>query len=643
MQHKKKPTRKEKVREQQPLVESKNIQQKLAQSQSRLKWVLAIFIALAGFVLYANTLHHDYTLDDYSVIKENRLTRQGWGAFPEVFKTPYRFGYYFTQDELYRPIPKAMFAAEYALAPDNAHLGHWINVLLYALCGLLLFLVLNKYINRGLIIPFASSLLFIAHPIHTEVVASIKSRDEILSLFFILLSLRFMYSYVTKEKPVSIIAAMSFYFLSLLSKESGITFIAVFPLMIYFFTNVSINKNARTTVCMLIPVVIFLIVRFSILGNGLKTTFAVADNLLMAAPDAISRFATAVYILGIYLRLLFFPHPLVFDYSFNQIPIVNAGDWRFLISFLVYLALFGYAIVRFRRKDFLSFSILCFLIAISIFSNVFLIIGTSFGERLLFLPSLGFCLAIAFLLSKFLSPDKEQMENSVKEFLSNNVKMLSVLCVVFILYSFKTITRNEVWKNNYTLFSSDVKLSPNSTRTHYYLGNLLAKPDALGRTDSTTVQLTLDTAIVELKKAVEIYPSFADAYNQLGVAYYRKKNMEEAFRYYSKAIENNATNSTFHSNLGTLYFEKQDFNNALKAFGKAVELDPNYTEGLANLGSTYGALGDYDSALKYLHQCIRTSPDYAQAYFFLSITYKYKGDTQNADFYMNKFKSLGGK
>jgi tetratricopeptide (TPR) repeat protein len=640
---KKKLTRKEKTDQQKPLVEAKKTQQIILQSQSKLKWMLGIFVALAGFLLYVNTVNFDYTLDDYSVIKENRLTRQGWHAFPQIFKTPYRYGYYFTQDELYRPIPKAMFAIEWALSPDKASLGHWVNVLLYALTGLLLFFTLSKYIKGNLAVPFVAAILFIAHPIHTEVVASIKSRDEILSLLFVLLSMSFIHDYLTREKLISIIGAMIFFLLSLMSKESGITFLAVFPLAIYFFTDAPLKKNIRVLMFMLIPIIVFLLLRKNILDQSLKTTFAIADNLLMAAHNGADRFATAVLILGMYLKLLFFPHPLIFDRSFNQIPIVSFSDWKFIVSVLVYAALFVFALLRFKNKDGISFSILYYFITISIFSNILVIIGTSFGERLMYLPSLGFCLAVAFLLSKLFSAHNANKITTVKDFILKNTKTLSVVAVIFLLYAFKTENRNVVWKDNYTLFSNDVKLAPNSTRTHYYLGNLLAKPENLGRKDSVIQQLTLDTAIAELKKSVEIYPAFADPYNQLGVSYYRKKNIDEAFSNYSKALQYNPTNATYHSNIGTLYFEKGDYQSSLNAFKKAVELDPNYTEGLANLGSVYGMMKDYDSALKYLHQCIKTSPDYAQAYLFLSITYQFKGDKQNADFYMSRYKSLGGK
>lgn len=641
----KKLTRKEKAALQKPLAEAKHEQHHAALTQKRITWTLGIVIAAIGFLLYSNTLNFDYVLDDYSVIKENRLTRQGWDAFPDIFKKSYRFGYYFVNDELYRPIPKAMFAAEWALASDKPALGHWINVLLYAFTGLILFFTLKKYFSQNLVIPFVAAALFIAHPIHTEVVANIKSRDEILSLLFVLLAMNFIHDYLSKEKFTSILFAMICFLGSLLSKESGITFLAVFPLAAYFFTDVPAKKNMKALLWMLIPVAVFLLLRKNVLENNLKSSFAVADNLLMSAPDFTGRFTTAVFILGIYLKLLFFPHPLVFDYSFKQIPIVDAADWRFLVSFFAYAALLVFAIIKFRKKDKIAFSILCFLIALSIFSNIFIIIGTSFGERLMYLPSLGFCIGIAVILSRIFIGNGNDQNNLLSGFIKNNIKLLTVIGVILVLYSFKTVTRNTAWKNNYTLFSNDVNLSPNSTRTHYYLGNYLTKPENIGvdPKDSVRMNAVLDSGIVELKKAIEIHSKFCDVYKQLGVAYGKKKDLRTSFEYYSKAVECNPTDAPTHSNIGTVYFEMGNYNEALNAFNKAVSLDPNYTEALANLGSCYGMLKDYDNALTWLHRCVKSDPGYAQAYYFLSITYGFKGDKQNADFYLNKYNSIKGE
>jgi protein O-mannosyl-transferase len=638
---KKKLTRKEKIELQKLQTNPTSAVQKLPATAANIKWTLALIIAVIGFLLYANTLSHDYTLDDFSVIKENRLTKQGWDAFPEVFKKSFRFGYITNQDELYRPLPKATFAAEWAISPDNPSLSHWINVLLYALTGMLLFLTLRKYLKGDLVIPFIASLLFIAHPIHTEAVANIKSRDEIMSLFFSLAAMNFIYEWLRKEKFLWLMTAVIFFFFSLLSKESGITFLAVFPIAVYFFTNAPVRKNIAMVLWMAVPIVIFLIIRNNILAGTLKTNFSEVDNVLVAT-HGLSRLATAVLILGLYLKVLFFPHPLAIDYSYKQIPIVDMGDWRFLVSFLLYAILIYILFRGLRKKTIISFAILFFLVTISIFSNILVTIGTSFGERLMLIPSVGFCLGLAYLGVKALPSMKKEL-TGVKDFFIANSKLILLSTAIIILYSFKTVERNKDWKDNYTLFSHDVKISTKSAHMHNYFGNLLSKPDQLDRTDSTTIALTLDTAIIELNKAIEIFPKYADCYNQLGLIYYKKKKYKEAFDNYTLAIKYNHTNAVFHNNIGTLFFETGDYNSALKAMHKAIELDPHYTDALSNIGSTYGTMKDYNNALIYLLKCVKEDPNYANAYYFLSITYGFVGDKQNQELYMQKYEALKGK
>jgi protein O-mannosyl-transferase len=635
-------TRKEKIELQKRKTEGTPASQRKGSQQSTgIKWSLALIIGAIGFLIYANTLNHKYTLDDYSVIKENRQTKLGWDAFPNVFKTSYRFGYITNQDELYRPLPKATYAAEWALSPDNPSLSHWTNVLLYVFTGILLFLTLRKYLKGDLLIPFIASLLFIAHPIHTEAVANIKSRDELMSLFFALLAMNFIFEWIRREKLSWLIGALVAFFCSLLSKESGITFFVVFPLAVYFFTKAPIRKNITMMTWMILPVVIFLIIRHNVLAATLKTNFSVVDNILVST-QGLSRIATAVMILGIYLRVLFFPHPLAIDYSYKQIPVVDISDWRFLLSFLIYAALIFVAIRGFKKKSVLSFAILFFMATISIFSNILITIGTSFGERLMLLPSVGFCLALAYAGVKLFQLSKINA-TSLKEFFAAGVKIIAVTAVVVVLYSFKTIDRNKDWKDNYTLFSHDVKISTKSAHMHNYFGNLLSKPEQLDRTDSAVVALTLDTAILELNKAIEIYPKYADCYNQLGLIYYKRKKYKEAFDNYNLALQYNNTNAVFHNNIGTLFFETGDYNSALKAMQRAVELDPHYTDALANLGSTYGTMKDYNNALIYLHKCVKEDPNYANAYFFLSITYGFLNDKQNQEVYMQKYEGLKGK
>jgi tetratricopeptide (TPR) repeat protein len=637
-----KPTRKEKFSKQQQQHEHSSAEKQKIQSIKKTVWLLAAIVAVTGFLLYANTLNHGYALDDYSVIKDNRLTRQGWGAFPEAITKSYRYGYYFVNDELYRPVVKALFAIQWALAPDTPALGHVTNVVFYSLTGLLLMYVLFLYSGSALF-SFLASMLFIAHPVHTEVVANIKSIDEILSLFFLLLVFLFIHRRIYQPAAWHLPAAMVCYLISLFSKESGITFLAVFPVMIWYFTKAPKTLNAKISLMLLGVALLFLMIRFKVLEGNLKTTFSIADNLLMAAKTGTERFATAVSILGRYLWVLVFPYLLVFDASYNQIPIIGPGNIRFIIPFIVYLLLALLVIIFFRKKERWVFGIYLFLVSISIFSNIILTIGTSYGERLMYLPSLGYCMAIAGWLSKLPHKSEAGKPVSLIAFFSSSYIPLGLMLVIVVLYSIRTITRNPVWKNNHTLFSHDVNLSPNSTRTHYYWGNYMIKPENLGVTDSLQQIVILDSAIKEMNRALAIFPGFCDVYKQLGVAYGKKNEIKNSFDHYVKAIECNPTDPPSHSNIGTIYFEQKNYPEALKAFHKAVSLDPNYTEALANLGSTYGMMKDYDNALKYLHQCIRTDPQYTQAYFFLAITYRFKGDKANENFYMQKYKELGGK
>jgi protein O-mannosyl-transferase len=602
-------------------------------------WLPAMIIALLAVVLYGNTINHEFALDDYSVILENRVTKQGFSAIPEIFKTSYRFGYYFTSDNLYRPLVKSMYAAEWDMAPGKAWPGHFFNILFYALTGIVLFFGLKRISGNNLL-AFAVAALFIAHPVHTEVVANIKSRDEMLAFLFSFIALDQYISFLRHKKRGSLIAASVCYFLAFLSKESAITFVAVFPLAGWFFTREKWAEILKAAIPLAAMALLFLLIRAGVLGNQVPESVSVADNLLAAAKDPLTRYTTAILILGLYLKILFFPHPLVFDYSYNQIPLADVSNAGFWIAFVIYLALFAYALYTFRNRNLFSFAILFYLITLSVSSNLFIMIGSSMGERFLYTPSLGFCFAMGLLLVKLVKTDGEDNKKPVLDLLSANKMMNAAMAFIVILYGFKTITRNPVWRNNYTLYSNDVKLSPNSTRTHYYLGNYLVKPEAWEGKSEEVKKQTLYRGISELQKSVEIFPGFSDAFTQMGVAYFKLNNNDSAMICYQKALALNPGNATIHNNIGTVYFTTQKFPEALKAFNKATELDPRYAEAHANAGSAYGMMQQYDNALTSLFNAVKYDPNYAQAYYFIGLTYRFKGDENNAGIYLEKAYKL---
>ena len=249
---------------------------------------IMMFIVFAlSFLVYSNTFRNGYVLDDFSVIKENWVVKRGTPAISTIMKTSYRYGYWSSADDLYRPLSLVMFAVEWQLWPDNPKAGHFINVLLYSLICVLLFTTLRKvFFKYNVFLPFIATVIFALHPIHTEVVANIKSRDELLSFFFLILTLRFAFNYVSSSKSKWIILGIISYFLAFMSKESAITFLVVFPLAIYFFSDAPLRKNLVFSGLMLIPALLFVVIRSKVLANQPETAaVSSVDNLLVAAPD----------------------------------------------------------------------------------------------------------------------------------------------------------------------------------------------------------------------------------------------------------------------------------------------------------------------------------------------------------------------
>ena len=194
-----------------------------------LLWALIIF--LVAFAIYANSIPHGYILDDSGVLKDNWVVKRGIDGIPLILKTPYRYGISLLTDDLYRPLSMVMFAIEWQLSPNTPAISHFVNVLFYALsCSLLLIVLRKLFRNYHPLLALFACLLWMAHPVHTEVVANIKSRDEIMSVFFLLLTILGFLEFLNKGKPIYLIGAAFAYLLGFFSKEGIVTFLVIFQI-----------------------------------------------------------------------------------------------------------------------------------------------------------------------------------------------------------------------------------------------------------------------------------------------------------------------------------------------------------------------------------------------------------------------------
>lgn len=208
------------------------------------KTMHSIYALIVGFtfLLFGNTIGNSYNLDDELVTKNHRLTSKGISAIPEIFNSPYY------QDDMgysyeYRPVVLASFAIEHSLFGESPKVSHFINVLLYALTSIMLLILLTNLLpNLNILFPLTAVLLFVVHPLHTEVVASIKNRDEILALLFLFLSIFSLFKLIILKKWWMGLLSIVFLILGMLSKITIISIVVLLPVLIIYRYKLSVIK-----------------------------------------------------------------------------------------------------------------------------------------------------------------------------------------------------------------------------------------------------------------------------------------------------------------------------------------------------------------------------------------------------------------
>lgn len=634
-----------------------------------LRWAY-VFLFVFAVLLYVNTLNHQFAFDDSVVITGNKYTQQGLDGIKTLATKDLFYGIYGTSLDLeggrWRPLTLVMFAIEYQFFGDNATPYHLINILLYGITAMILFMTLLEILpgKSRVLLSFITTLLFIAHPIHTEVVANIKSRDEIVSFLFLCLMLFSIFRFVKTENKKFILYAVLCYFTALLSKESGITFVAIIPLSLFCFAHKNVRQSLVLTAPFIITAGIYLAIRTSLVGMiGDRESNDITDNPFLqlnfpALPTPIpyvEKLATCFWILLKYLLLLIFPHPLTSDYGFNQIPIIGLSDPKAIASILIYLGLIGYAVkilleeLKLRQvsdakrevpaKVLFAYCILFFFFTIIIVSNLFFLIGTTMGERFAYISSLGFCLALAAFLIKIF-----KWESFVFQDPKSSVKKLYPLLLLLIPYSYKTVTRNPAWEDNKTLFTTDVKTSTGSANAHYYFANTMFT-EHINDDPSPKRDSLFHEAKKEFRVAMGINPYFHYCYYNIGLIWEKLGNPDSAIFYQQKTInlkpDNTMAQYMAKGALGLVYGKlKGDYEKAIPLLKEALLYRPDDTGYHENLGICYAMKGDLDNSIKEFETSLKlkTKLDKMDARIFmnLALSWQQKGNKQKADEYFGK-------
>lgn len=616
------------------------------------KWH-GLVIILLGLICYSNTIGHDYTQDDAIVIYENMFTTEGIEGIPGILKHDTFYGFFKQQGKeglvaggRYRPLTLVLFAIGWELFGDSPMMGHVFNIIYYILVCLLLYFTLKALLSLALskesavLIAFFSTILFLVHPVHTEVVANIKGRDEIITLLGSLGALWFSIKAFKTDKIVWAAVAALCLFLGLMSKENAIVFVAVVPLALFCFTKAQFPWILKLGLHLVVGAMLFLFIRGSVLGTGvaggsilggdppkelMNNPFLKIEDNRYVPLSFNEKSATITYTLGKYVQLMLFPHPLTHDYYPRHIEVMSWSDWQVWLSFLIYLILFGLIAWSWKRDKVISFGLLLFLMSLFIVSNIVFPIGTNMAERFLFMPSVGICLCLGWLMYKIGKSGK-----------GKTVVALSLVGVISLLFAAKAITRNTVWENNYTLFTTDIETSARSAKLQNAVGGeIMFRANSIE--DNNEKQQEIRKAMGHLEKAIAIHPTYKNTYLQLGNGYNYLNEYDQAIKYYEQAINLDKDYHDAIKNLGITYRSTKKFDLALQKFEQLTQtgkIDESVILHIAatyeEAGKYYGEQGNNQQALSYFQRGLDISTDKGKFNYFIGVALGKMGKNEEA-------------
>ncbi len=510
-------------------------------------WAAAIF--LAAVVVYTSTVGFGFIFDDRVTVVENTHIRS-ISMVKEMFSNSYWAGAG-QPNTLYRPLVVFTLAVNYALTGLHAWSYHAFNILIHGAVSVGVFLLALTWGMPVIAAGFAG-LIFAVHPIHVEAVANVTGRSDLLAAFF-LLAMVLLHCRAMKRGGWAFILPALAYLAAMFSKEIGVTGLGL-VLVSDLLGKPGFKDNLRELLrrralpaylMYLFALSLFLVMRSNAVGPAV-TALPFIDN-----PAALSasylRILTAITVIVKGFLLLLMPVNLSADYSYSAIPVVkSAFEFQPILSCVV-LAAVIFSVVRLRNIAFiLPAAAAWYCLALLPASNIIFPIGTIFGERLLYVPSIGFCLIAGFAFSTLLRVPSPRAG-------------YAVIGLVILVLGLKSFSYAQVWSDPIKLFSAAVEAAPNSVRSHYNLGSALKDK---GR---------LDEASYHWKYALSIYPEHVESLGDMGSFCMIRGDLDQARAYLEKAVSVAPERAGAWYNLAILNKRMGDSAGARKCFIRFVE------------------------------------------------------------------------
>uniref|UniRef100_A0A8C2HWW9 dolichyl-phosphate-mannose--protein mannosyltransferase n=1 Tax=Cyprinus carpio TaxID=7962 RepID=A0A8C2HWW9_CYPCA len=584
---------------------------------------------------YSNSLWGEFVHDDIWAITNNPDVRPG-SSLQSIFTNDF-WGKRMadnTSHKSYRPLCILTFKLNILLGGMTPFYFHLVNMFLHCMVTALLMHTCEQCVFEDSNFSFLTALLFSVHPIHTEAVSGIVGRADVLaSMLFLLAFLSYISSMADGFPPTVSVLSLALSLLlgtcAMLVKETGITVFGVCVLYDFLVLCLMESLNGchiwlcfrsrhlshsrlkelirisspfiKRACIISLHVTVIMSIRLWLMGGSMPL-FSEQDNPASFSPYLLTRFLTYCYLLAFNAWLLLAPIVLCYDWQVGSIPLVESlWDGRNIASLTLALVMLALSLnCKMKGKEVLVgvlFLIFPFIPA----SNLFFHVGFVVAERVLYMPSMGYCVLVVHGLNRLYSVVSRWGAAALT---------VSIL-VVLLLFSWKTVQQNEIWLSREALFRlyprhasalnnlgtlthqaeeaevyyrRALNINPQHNRALFNLGNLLKS------------QGKEEEAERMLKESIRYGPHFADAYSSLASLYADQGHSKEANEIYTKGIENCPDSSDLHNNYGVFLVDTGHGDHAAFHYQEAVRLKPSHYVAMVNLGRLLRSSNDNKEA-----------------------------------------------
>ena len=536
------------------------------------KLYFIVVVCILGFIIYSNTFTAPFVFDDIGTIYGNHALRRLNLLIEWWSPLKPRIVGYLT------------FLLNYKIAGWGVAVYHFTNLLIHIATTIFVWrLVLLIFKTPKLkdsevskhkeSIAVFCALIFLTHPIQTQAVTYIVQRFASLATLFYVLSV-FLYAKARIGKNVYYFAgAIVTMILGFLTKESAFT-IPIMLIIFEFYFFGGLRKFLRPKFIALWILFLAVCTKFILLLVSTNDAFGPKTTFRGEEVTSANYLITQFGVFIKYIKLLTIPVGQSIDHY--QPVIANVFEPSVIAGISLLLFLVILAIITFKKFSLLSFSIAWFLTTMSVESSFIPIKDLMFEHRL-YLPMVGFSLFTSVIIYYI-------FRNKIPK------KWPYILLVLIFIYGCMTFLRNNVWISKVSIWLDVVKRNPNNTR----------------------------------------------ALTNLGSAYFKIKEFEQAQYYLDKSLSINPKNPDALVVKGTIYGERGQFDEALSMFDKALEIVPGHIGAYSNTGVVYFKLQKYEDAANAYKQIIKISPNNVPVYEILSYILTIGGKDNEAQEYVQK-------